>query len=128
MTITGATKAEILCALGSINNNIYDNNIEIQRLDCLNNKGTRWAVRLKSKDCNAEGSRHGFSTRVDGEYRRTSSACWHTHGNFFEALLDMSNCKIYTGGNKVTRDGGNWQDIQCGSMMYPMYMSEMCEC
>ena len=128
MTITGATKAEIFCALGSINNNIYDNNIETQSLDCLNKKGTRWKIRLKSKDCNKAGSRHRLCTRLDGEYRRTASACWHTHGNFFEELLKMSDCKIYTGGNKVTRSGGNWNDWKYGSMMNTLYMSEMCEC
>ena len=128
MTITGATKAEILCALGSINHNGYKGNIEILRLDCLNKKGTRWAVRLKAIDSNGLGSKHGCSTRKDGEFRRTTGACWHVHGDFFSNLLDMADCKIYTGGHKVTRSGGNWQNWNCGNMMYPMYMSEMCEC
>jgi len=80
----------------------------------------------------------GFNEAPDWSKRRhLSSACWHVHGVFFDALLAISkDAIIITAGslanplpsNKITKDGGNWQDWEIGARLNPYRMSEACDC
>ena len=121
MTATKVTRNDLEQALRDINVS-YKGNIMFRDIKPLNAKHTRWQFTLRVNSSKGLGMKYGPSGR------RTVSACWHVHGNFFSELLEIADCKIYTGGHKVTRSGGNWQNWNCGSMMRPMYMSEMCEC
>jgi len=61
------------------------------------------------------------------------SACWHVHGTFFEKLLIVKPTAriLSTMAGKVleiTKDSGNWQDLNIGSDRNPVYASEACEC
>ena len=110
-------------------NSLYDNNIKLNDHEVINNKGTRHRVTLRVNDCRGEGSRHGFNTNKNGEYRRTNSACWHTHGDFFELLFKRNDrCEVRSGGNLITVNGGNWQNKRTGSMLNPIMFSDMCDC
>ncbi len=123
------SEQNIINALNSINKE-YDDNIEFNRFD---RTGNRWTVTLKVKDSNKEGARRGTCFANSGERRKLISACWHVHGNFFNALLeDDSNCVIQSLGKKIYMDDGyvvgNWEDRNAGSIVDPVYMSELCEC
>lgn len=97
-------------------NKKYQGNITFNRLD---NKG----FTLKCKDSKKPGHRRGYSGR------RLISACWHVHGDFFDALFEIKpEAIIISLGEKITRFYGNWQDRNIGSMMYPLYLSEACDC
>ena len=61
--------------------------------------------------------------------RRIAAACWHCHGDFFDALFRVCpDAVVMSLGKVITKDGGNWQDWNKGSMMYPKLASECCEC
>jgi hypothetical protein len=61
--------------------------------------------------------------------RRIAAACWHCHGDFFDALFRVCpDAVVMSMGKVITKDGGNWQDWNKGSMMYPKLASECCEC
>src|SRR5512136_819031 len=52
--------------------------------------------------------------------RRTGSACWHAHGHFFESLFKVNpNAVVITKFGKITKDSGNWQCYNVGSIMFP---------
>lgn len=66
-----------------------------------------------------------------GNRKFSGSACWHAHGHFFEALLKVRpEAVVLSRGSsvRISADGGNWQDYNVGSQMYPCYASEACEC
>ncbi len=144
MIIKNVNADEIKSALVAVNDD-YDNNVIFNRFDCLNKKGTRFAVTLKTLDSRGKGSRRGFpifkgfDKPPDWEKRRhLPSACWHVYGTFFDVLLFINeDAVIVTSGslanplpsNEITKDGGNWQDWVIGTYNnYPYMMSEACDC
>jgi hypothetical protein len=66
--------------------------------------------------------------------RRTVAACWHVHGDFFDALWNLEGGSVgayYVEARKVGRmhgRGDNWQDFNIGSQYRPVRFSESCEC
>ena len=121
MVIKNITAKQLNEAVTELNT-LYNSNIRLNGHKVLNNKDTRHRVTLRVNDCRGNGSRHGFCQNKDGEYRRTNSACWHTHGDFFDMLFKRNEkCTIRSNGNLITSNIFN-------SIMYPMYFSEMCEC
>lgn len=73
-----------------------------------------------------------LGARISSSGRRIAAACWHVHGDFFDALLKIQpNAVIVTRGGPgavIDKNGGNWQDCNIGSRMSPMMFSEACEC
>jgi hypothetical protein len=83
----------------------------------------------------AKATAAGVSMGPNG--RRIAAACWHVHGDFFDALFRVCpDAAVYSSGSLanprtgkwITKDGGNWQDWNKGLMMYPKLASECCEC
>jgi hypothetical protein len=61
--------------------------------------------------------------------KRIAAACWHVHGDFFEALFKVCpGAEISALGKVITKDGGNWQDWNTGSLMDRVPASACCEC
>lgn len=85
----------------------------------LNRKGTAWRCTLRVHNS------HGPGAKVGREGRHTIAACWHAHGEFFDAL--PPGAIIEAAGRKFEA-GDPWQDWDCGSLFYPQYMSELCYC
>jgi len=86
-------------------------------------------VTLRVKDSHGKGAKLSYPNPSTGRQRHLINACWHVHGYFFEALLEINeNIVIKTAGRTVDKNGGNWHDWNIGSMMYPMYYSEACDC
>lgn len=123
-------------ALNTINPK-YGDNIAFNRLDSN-------GFTLRVKDSKKAGHRLGqpkflgFDKGIDyAKRRRLPYACWHVHGDFFDALFTIQpEAEIVSSGslanplpvNKITKGQGNWQDWNIGSRKYPYYMSEACEC
>ncbi|MHC4121958.1 MAG: hypothetical protein ACYSSI_00160 [Planctomycetota bacterium] len=117
------TTAPIMYAALKAVNIKYDNNIIFEHINCLNSAASRFSFRLKVKDSKKAGHRRGFTGR------RLINACWHVHGDFFDALFKLSpDAEIRSNGFLITKESGNWQDINIGSMMQPLYFSEACDC
>lgn len=123
MYIKNVTQEQIEQALNVVNGK-YDGNILFNRCE---RSGRRWAVTLrtkvKSKRNNDDGVKRGYSGRL------TTSACWHVHGDFLDALMIIEpEVEIKSLGRTINVNGGNWHDWNAGSIIYPQYMSEMCDC
>jgi hypothetical protein len=132
MKATYCTKGELEQALEEVNKK-YEGNIE------WNRHPDTGGFTLRVKDSHGKGGRLGFVNltyiREHGydwawnHRRHIINACWHVHGDFFDCLFAINpDAVIHSNGNKITQDYGNWIDRNIGSMMYPMYYSEACEC
>jgi len=96
----------------------FNNNIEANRFEQV---GSHYEVTIKAKSSRSKGAKRG----VGG--RRTSSACWHAWGTFFEELFKLNpNIVIIAQGNRITAREGNWVDrnVVAGRLNE----SEMCDC
>lgn len=103
-------------------NKKYENNITFNRYPEKYGNGIRFTLRVK--DSKKAGHRIGHTGR------RLINACWHVHGDFFDALFKINpEAIIIVGSNrKITKNYGNWQDWNIGSVLYPLMYSEACEC
>lgn len=125
MKATKCTKEHLEMALAAINKK-YAGNIKFNSNSDL---PKRFTLRVKGAGLGSAYSPAYVRGSSWAKKRRTGSACWHAHGDFFDALFAISpDAIVYSLGNKITKDGGNWQDFNCGSIMNPAYASECCEC
>lgn len=118
----------------------YGNNIRWNREPeymPYGSKRIRFTLRVKSSK--GPGAKISKCQEYFGKKaRRTTAACWHVHGYFFEALISINNNAIIQSSTSqgpikiyMSESGhivGNWQDWNIGSMMYPVYYSESCDC
>ena len=124
------------CSIDDLNkalvtvNKQYDGNVTWNREPEKNGRLIRFTLRVK--DSKGPGHRltcpHPFG---DGKQRRLVSACWHVHGNFFEALFQANDKAVVMTGSdrkRITAEEGNWEDINVGPPIQPWYLSELCEC
>ena len=139
MLITHATQQQIALALEAIQSK-YDNNLMFNNFTTLSSN--RHQVTLRVRDSRGKGARLGsYQNQLDSLLRPTNSyeawrkrrhmtsACWHVHGGFFEALFALApEAVIISRGSKITQDSRNWEDYDIGSVMYPYMASEACEC
>ena len=119
--ITNATTDQLRQALDEVNK-LYDGNVIFNRQPEPVGSRIRFTLRVKDSK--------GPRARLSKQGRRMTSACWHVHGDFFDTLIDLNHdIYIKTGGDKrVDYHGGNWQDWNIGSRMFPMFFSEACRC
>lgn len=136
MIVTNATKEDLRKALDAVNKK-YNDNIQFfgdngyYESDGLEQVGkTRISFRLETKSYT-----HGGGYRRTFTGKRHRSACWHVHGDFFDALLDLNDkAVIRWAGLKIHQDQhghgrfGNWQDWNIGSLAQPLYASQACDC
>ena len=82
-------------------------------------KGNFIFFTIKSKKSGVVGS------RVSHSGRNLISASWHSHGFLFDKLLEINeDAIIKTATSTIDKNGGNWVDFNCGSIMCPVFMSE----
>ena len=133
MKIYNVSKQIIEIAMREVNKK-YNNNIifnPLHELRPLNKKGTAFSFTIRCLSSKNKGHRTCRRYDFSGEVheRKHISACWHVHGDLFDTIFDLSpNAKIYTGGFCYRSKSDNWQDKNIGSMMFPVYFSESCEC
>lgn len=142
MQVKNTSLDEVLAALNRVNEK-YDGNIRFHAdgVTSKNAKGTRLQFKLYTHSVEKPGHRRHFR----GDYskgfsnpgtisKRSRYACWHVHGDFFDALLDINPKAVVKVGRGITvqetefgRDG-NWQDFNIGSDFYPVMFSDSCDC
>ena len=128
MKYTHCTMSDLQRALEKVNEK-YEGNIAFNRLD------TR-GFTLRVTDSKGPGHRLGFppykGSGMGNDWdkrKRMVSACWHVHGDFFDALFEINyNARITSRGKTIDSGQGNWEDFDIGSIMCPYYASEACEC
>lgn len=116
------TIADLETAMADVNRQ-YNGNLEFDRLEA-NGKSVNFTLRVKSSS--GPGHRLGFHGR------KMAKACWHAHGDFFDALFAVKPDAIVISrggpGAVVTKASGNWQDCNIGSQVQPLLLSQACEC
>lgn len=124
MIIKNVSTEDLRKALSELNKR-YDDNIIWNN---YHNEGRGYRVTLRVQDSHGKGARLHYNK--DYELKRHSvSACWHVHGDFFDILLSINpDAVIKTAKHTIDKDGGNWEDWNIGSVIYPLYYSEACEC
>lgn len=111
---TTAQRETVIKAIDNVNKEhgykIYLNRDEIQ--------GKWYHFTLKS-DSGIPGARTSWSGR------NLACASWHAHGYIFDEIFKIDpEAVIWSIGEKITKDFGNWQDKNIGSMVQPCYFSE----
>jgi len=143
MIVKNATMENLQAALDVVNAR-YAGNIKFKTLET---KGRRISFTLTVKQTSVFTPQSLVSGRkvtmtapgvsVGREGRRIAAACWHAHGDFFDALFKIApDAGIYSSGSLatpragkwITKDGGNWQDWNKGSAYMPVMASQCCEC
>lgn len=139
MKCLNVNEKEINKAIDVVNKQ-FEDNIYIKEYEYLNKSksGIGFTVKFKLgvKDSSKAGSRRSIMmVNKDGSRRKLAIACYHVHGVFFDALMDINKkAEVRLSGNRkiyIDQDGdliGNWEDWQVGSYMYPVMISEACEC
>lgn len=125
MLLRDVTREDIEVALEAVNE-LYDGNIKFKRFDYAGRTrkgGDKYNVTLTVKDSSKAGSRRSR------EGRRIAAACWHVHGEFMDALPEGAEIVTSTANGRMVKSPGDyWEDYNIGSIMYPMYASDACEC
>jgi hypothetical protein len=112
----------------SILNKKYKGNITLIEMENANLKKTAFRFRLSVKDSRKPGGRLGFMRLKNGERKHICSACWHVHGDFWDILFSINPETRVWAHKWITKEKGNWEDRQIGSMMDPLMYSEACDC
>jgi hypothetical protein len=111
---TNATRQTVIEAIEAINNE-HDYSIGLNR----NDQTGKWFNFTIASPSKVPGA------RVSGSGRNLAKASWHAHGYLFDAIFAIEpDAIIQALGNKITKNAGNWQDVQIGSLYNPIYMSE----
>lgn len=117
---------EALYAALEMVNLVFEGNITWNRAPERVGSGIRFTLRVK--DSKKPGHRRSHSGR------RHPSACWHVHGLFFSCLFhelvapDAVVISRWVENGRITRESGNWQDADIGSIMFPLQLSRACDC
>ena len=112
---TDAKRETVINAINEINAR-FNYKIELNRDD---QQGKWFHFTIKSEKSGIPGSRYSWSGR------KLVSASWHAHGHLFDEIFkEDPNAIIWSAGNKITIESGNWQDKNIGSYFCPVYFSE----
>lgn len=134
--LTNASRDELFAALEEVNKK-YEGNITFKKIEP---RGNKMQFTLTVNDSRGPGAKR--NPVLDWEYtadsmipkivkwRRVSAACWHVHGDFFNALFEI-NPDAYVHSavvGRITAREGNWIDYQVGPNLFPYYASYCCNC
>lgn len=139
MLAVNVTQDDLNTAL-ELTNKLFSGNIAFKSLTYISKNRIRFTLKCVS----FKEPGHRLHIKYDDPFgkcvqknKRSSYACWHVHGYFFDMLFMVNpNAKvksgslIHAGVNKgwITKDQGNWEDTNIGSQMFPLYFSESCDC
>lgn len=113
---TNAKVSTLYSAIQTVNNR-HGYDLIFNRYD-INGKYVHFTIR--SRKSGISGARTSHSGR------NLPSASWHAHGFLFEEIFRIEpTAVIWSLGQKITADSGNWIDRNVGSMMCPCYFSEL---
>jgi hypothetical protein len=118
----------------------YNGNVKLKRCDPAGGNragGENWNVTLTVHTSKARGAtvREDHWGKYKLGYKRVAAACWHAYGDFMNALPNGTTVisspmlmGIQPIGPLVVGHDNLWRDYNVGSMMYPMYASDACNC
>lgn len=105
---------------------LYNGNVALD-VRGMNGRAIRFGLKVRSS--------HGDGAHRSWQGRRTTSACWHVHAEFFRALFDAfpdarikSAMADYKGRESFEKLYELTGMRNIGSMIQPCLASEACEC
>lgn len=127
MIVSGVTAQDIRDVVAKLNATDYDGNVVIERLDTLNQKGTRHTLKLGTADSRKHGSRRA------GSGRHGKWLCWHGFRDVVRAIMAVnpdakvrSAAAVYNGSVGFERVYPSTAERNVGSWVEPAYMPDMC--
>lgn len=112
---TNASNITVITALERVNQQ-HGYKLEFNRFE---KRGNWIHFTIQSEKSGIPGARTSHSGR------NLVSASWHAHGYLFDEIFKIEpDAVIWSAGEKITREHGNWQDKNIGSIMQPCYYSE----
>lgn len=123
MLAYNVTAEDLERALDTLNAEKYNGNLRFKRGPEPDGRALSFTITVN--DSSGPGAKYN---QVTG--RRVAAACWHAHGDLFDALIGIApDARIKTAISTVTADGGNWVDVPATGRAYgPLYASQMCHC
>lgn len=114
--ITNATEQQLVKAIYNVNYK-HGYHLWINKISQLSKNRITFTIRAITGNPGARYTATG---------RRSNYASWHAHGYLYDELFETdSNIYVIANGKKITKFGGNWQDYNVGSVMYPIDFSEL---
>lgn len=145
MLAKNCTVADLQRALDIVNVR-YAGNVAFRDIQDVSTSRTR-KVRFTLKVMDSHGPCHRRGVPHPGwedrhgrpvKPKHMAYACWHCYGHYFMALLQVRPDAVIVGGvsslanpgkaGNITKDSGNWQDRNIGSLAYPFMYSKACDC
>ena len=116
-------REELILALEGVNET-YDNNITFKSLKACNKKEDRFNFTLRVISSKGTGSKSTSSGR------RTISACFHVHWEFFQHLFKINPNVILVSRGKVIPHNATMSelDFKEGNVFNSTYSSQLCQC
>lgn len=112
---TNAKRSTVISAMENVNNK-HGYKLILNRDEI---KGKWYHFTIRSEKSGIAGSRTSWSGR------NMVSASWHAHGYLFDEIFNIEpDSKVISMGKEITREKGNWQDRNIGSMVSPCCFSE----
>jgi hypothetical protein len=113
------TNYEVLEQALSYVNELFHNNIVME----TEPRSFYYLVRLKVKNNRGKGARRSPNGR------RLPNACWHVYGYFIDKIFEIDpEAVVHTAGEIFKKETWYWKDWNAGSLMNPVYISELCDC
>lgn len=111
---TTASNLTLITALNNVNKE-QGYNIQFDRFE-KQGKYYHFTLKTASKIPGARTSHSG---------RNLPKASWRAHGYLFDEIFKIEpEAVIYSAGNKITKQQGNWIDINIGSRVSPCMYSQ----
>ena len=127
MIVSGVSAQDIRDVVAKLNASDYDGNVVIERLETLNRKDSRHALKLGTADSRKHGSRRA------GSGRHGKWLCWHGFRDVVRAIMDVnpdakvrSAAAVYDGSVGFERVYPSTAETNVGSWAEPAYMPELC--
>jgi len=120
MLIKGVNIQDMEQALARVNEKKYHGNLKFLFLE---RNGNKIHFRIKARSYDHLGYRILYSGKI------SLYGCWHAHGDLFESIFEIQpEAVIYSKGMTITKDCGNWEDINIGSQIFTLMFSDSCPC
>lgn len=128
MLIRNVTRSQVEAVLAQVGESYGDNLTTHADMHQMGSRVIRVQGRIRAESSRGPGARRSWSGR------RTVSACWHAHRDFYRALFAAyPQATVQTTMARYT--ASNFEDVypgtgnqNIGSMFAPAYMPELCDC
>lgn len=128
MIVKNAAMENFHAALAIVNAR-YDGNIKFKQLEPTGRR-----IKFNLTVCRTSEGTGKNKVTLPGvsikRGKRIAAACWHVHGDFFDALFDLApDAEIFSAMTGIwEKKGDPWKDYEVGTGFEPLKASQACNC